>query len=131
MNSSKASTLALALKGFFLDYLPRQRALSPHTLQSYRDSLKLLLQFTAGEKGDPSQLALEELSVEKVTAFLQSLENGRHNRVSTRNVRLSAIHSFFRYVAGQHPEHLEQAQRILSIPFKRTGSREIAHLDFE
>lgn len=131
MNSSKASTLALALKGFFLDYLPRQRALSPHTLQSYRDSLKLLLQFTAGEKGDPSQLALEQLSVEKVTAFLQSLENGRHNRVSTRNVRLSAIHSFFRYVAGQHPEYLEQAQRILSIPFKRTGSREIAHLDFE
>ena len=131
MNSSKASTLALALKGFFLDYLPRQRALSPHTLQSYRDSLKLLLQFAAGEKGDPSQLALEELSVEKATAFLQSLETGRHNRVSTRNVRLSAIHSFFRYVAGQHPQHLEQAQRILSIPFKRTGSREIAHLDFE
>ncbi len=131
MSSSKASTLALALKGFFVDYLPRQRALSPHTLQSYRDSLKLLLQFTAGEKGDPSQLALEQLSVEKVTAFLQSLEIGRQNRVSTRNVRLSAIHSFFRYVAGHHPQHLEQAQRILSIPFKRTGSREIAHLDFE
>jgi site-specific recombinase XerD len=131
VNSSKASTLALALKGFFLDYLPRQRALSPHTLQSYRDSLKLLLQFTVGEKGDPSQLALDQFSVEKVTAFLQSLETGRHNRVSTRNVRLSAVHSFFRYVAGQHPEHLEQAQRILSIPFKRTGSREIAHLDFE
>jgi site-specific recombinase XerD len=122
VNSSKASTLALALKGFFLDYLPRQRALSPHTLQSYRDSLKLLLQFTVGEKGDPSQLALDQFSVEKVTAFLQSLETGRHNRVSTRNVRLSAVHSFFRYVAGQHPEHLEQAQRILSIPFKRTGS---------
>ena len=131
MNSSKVSTLALTLKGFFLDYLPRQRALSPHTLGSYRDSLKLLLQFRAGQRSDPSQLALEQLSVEMVTAFLQSLESGRHNRVSTRNVRLSAIHSFFRYVAGQHPEHLHQAQRILSIPFKRTGSREIAHLDFE
>jgi len=131
MNSSKVSTLALALKGFFLDYLPRQRALSPHTLQSYRDSLKLLLQFTAGLKGDPSQLALEQLSVERVTGFLQSLESGRHNRVSTRNVRLSAVHSFFRYVAGQHPEYLQQAQRILSVPFKRTGSREIAHFDFE
>jgi integrase/recombinase XerD len=131
LNSSKASVLATALKGFFLDYLPRQRALSPHTLQSYRDSLKLLLQFAAGEKGDPSQLTLEQLRVDKVTAFLQSLETSRHNRVSTRNVRLSAVHSFFRYVAGQHPEHLEQAQRILSIPFKRTGTREIAHLDFE
>ena len=131
MNFSKTSTLALALKGFLLDYVPRQRALSPHTLQSYRDSLKLLLQFAAGEKGDASQLVLEQLSVEKVTAFLQGLETGRHNRASTRNVRLSAIHSFFRYVASQYPEHLEQAQRILSIPFKRTGSREIAHLDFE
>ena len=131
MNSAKASILAVALKGFFLDYVPRQRALSPHTLQSYRDSLKLLLQFSAGEKGDPSQLVVEQLNVEKVTAFLQSLETGRRNRVSTRNVRLSAIHSFFRYLAGQHPEHLDQAQRVLSIPFKRTGSREIEHFDFD
>lgn len=114
-----------------MDYLPRQRALSPHTLQSYRDSLKLLLQFAAGQKGDPSQLAVEELSVEKLTAFLQSLEVGRGNRVSTRNVRLSAIHSFFRYLGGHYPEHLAQVQRILSVPFKRTSTREIEYLDFE
>jgi len=131
MTSSKSSILALVLKSFFTDYVPRQRALSPLTLQSYRDSLKLLLQFAAGKKADPSQLEVEKLSVEKVTAFLQSLESGRHNRVSTRNVRLSAIHSFFRYLGGQYPEHLEQAQRILSIPFKRTGTRQIEHLDFD
>lgn len=131
MMSSKFSILALVLKSFFTDYVPRQRALSPLTLQSYRDSLKLLLQFAAGKNGDPSQLDVEQLSVEKVTAFLQSLESGRHNRVSTRNVRLSAIHSFFRYLGGQYPEHLEQAQRILSIPFKRTGNRQIEHLDFD
>ena len=131
MKPTKSSTLALALKGFFVDYLPRQRALSPLTLQSYRDSVKLLLQFTAGGKADPSQLTLEQLGVQKVSAFLQDLETGRGNRVSTRNVRLSALHSFFRYVGGQYPEHLEQAQRILSIPFKRTGTREIEHLDFD
>ncbi len=131
MTSSKSSTLSLALKSFFTDYVPRQRALSPLTLQSYRDSLKLLLQFAAGKKHDPSQLDVEQLGVEKVTAFLQSLESGRHNRVSTRNVRLSAIHSFFRYLGGQYPEHLQQAQRILSIPFKRTGTRQIEHLDFD
>jgi site-specific recombinase XerD len=131
MTSSKSSTLALALKSFFTDYVPRQRALSPLTLQSYRDSIKLLLQFVAGKKHDPSQLDIEQLGVEKVTAFLQSLESGRHNRVSTRNVRLSAIHSFFRYLGGQYPEHLQQAQRILSIPFKRTGTRQIEHLDFD
>ena len=129
MKPSKTSTLALALQGFFTDYLPQQRALSPHTLQSYRDSLKLLLLFAAGKKGDPSQLSVEHLSVERITAFLQSLETGRHNKVSTRNVRLSAIHSFFRYLGGQCPEHLEQTQRLLSIPFKRTGTRLIEHFD--
>jgi integrase/recombinase XerD len=125
----KTSTLALALHGFFTDYLPRQRALSPHTLESYRDSLKLLLQFVAGKRGDPSQLTVAWLSAERVTAFLQSLETTRRNAVSTRNVRLSAVHSFFRYLGLQCPEHLEQAQRILSIPFKRTGTRVIEHFD--
>ncbi len=131
MNAPKVSSLASGLKSFFLDYVPRQRALSPHTIQSYRDSLKLLLQFAAGKKGDPSQLTVAHLSVGKITAFLQNLETVRSNCASTRNVRLSAIHSFFRYLGGQNPEHLEQAQRILSIPFKRTGSREIQHLDFD
>jgi len=125
----KASTLALTLHGFFTDYLPQHRALSPHTLQSYRDSLKLLLQFAAGAKGDPSQLNVVQISVEQIMAFLQSLETGRHNSVSTRNVRLSAIHSFFRFLGGQCPEHLAQAQRVLSIPFKRTGARQIEHFD--
>jgi site-specific recombinase XerD len=125
------STLALALRGFFFDYLPLQRALSPHTRQSYRDSLKLLLQFAAGRKGDPSQLTVEQLTTETVTGFLQSLEIRRGNRVSTRNVRLSAIHSFFRYLGREFPEHLQLTQRILSVPFKRTTTRQIEHLDFD
>jgi integrase/recombinase XerD len=129
MKVTKTPSLALALQGFFTDYLPRQRALSSQTLASYRDSLKLLLQFTAGTSGDPSRLTVEQLDVPRVTAFLASLETQRRNRVSTRNVRLSAIHSFFRYVGGQCPEHLAQAQRILSVPFKRTGTRQIEHFD--
>jgi integrase/recombinase XerD len=84
MNSSKASALACALNGFFTDYLPRQRAPSPHTLHSYRDSLKLLLQFVAGKNGDPSQLTIEALTVERVAAFLHHLEKGRGNQSSTR-----------------------------------------------
>ena len=129
MKPTKTPSLALALQGFFTDYLPRQRALSSQTLHSYRDSLKLLLQFAAGPRGDPSGLTVEQLDVPRVTVFLESLENRRHNRVSTRNVRLSAIHSFFRYLGGQCPEHLAQAQRILSIPFKRTGTRQIDHFE--
>jgi site-specific recombinase XerD len=129
MSGSSASALAKSLHGFFTDFLPRQRALSPHTLHSYRDSLKLLLQFVAG-KGDPSTLTIEQLTVEKVTAFLQHLEKKRQNRASTRNIRLSALHSFFRYVGLQYPEHIAQTQRLLSIPFKRTDRAEVQSLEF-
>jgi site-specific recombinase XerD len=73
---------------------------------------------------------MQQLTHEQVLAFLQHLEAKRHNRVSTRNVRLSAIHSFFRYVGAHHPECLAQARRILSVPFKRTTLREIEHLEF-
>jgi integrase/recombinase XerD len=119
------------LHGFFVEYLPRQRALSPHTLCSYRDSIKLLLQFFAERNGDITKLTVEDLTVAHVTAFLQHLETARHNCTGTRNVRLAAIHSFFRYLGGECPELLAQAQRILSVPFKRTSTREIQHLDLD
>lgn len=130
MNPTRPSVLARCLHAFFTNYLPGQRAMSPHTLHSYRDSLKLFLQFIAGKKGDPSNLAIEQLTSEKTAAFLQHLEADRKNKACTRNVRLSAIHSFFRYLGGQHPEHLDQAQRVLSVPFKRAEMREIQHLEF-
>lgn len=131
MKLAPPSVLGQALYGFFRDYLPCQRAISPHTLQSYRDSLKLLLQFMAGKSGDPSSLTPEKFTVEQIMAFLHHLEAGRGNQAATRNVRLSAIHSFFRYLARERPEYMSQTQRILSIPFKRTDTREIQHLDFQ
>lgn len=130
MKKKPETTLGTTLHSFFADYLPQQRALSPHTLHSYRDSLKLLLQFAAGKKSDPSQLSVEQLTVEAVTAFLQHLETARKNSITTRNVRLSAIHSFIRYLGARHPEHLAQVQRLLGIPFKRTMNRMISHLEF-
>ena len=129
MKRDRSPSLATALHAFLTDYLPRQRAMSVDTLHSYRDSLKLFLEFAAGKKADPSQLTLEQLTPERVTAFLQHLETTRHNKASTRNVRLSALHSFFRYVGAHHPEHLAATQRILSVPFKRTTLREIQHLE--
>ena len=123
------TTLARALQDFFMAYLPRQRALSPHTRQSYRDSLKLLLLHLAGPSGDPCGLEVAAFTPQRVLAFLDHLETKRRNGAATRNVRLSAIHSFFRFVGGRFPEHVALAQRILSIPFKRTGHREIHYLD--
>ena len=89
MNSSKPSTLALALKGFFVDYLPCQRALSPHTIHSYRDGLKLLLQFAASRKGDPSRLAVEQLGVEKVVDLSSIAHELGHASVDTTNKYIS------------------------------------------
>jgi site-specific recombinase XerD len=92
----------------------------------------LLLRFLAKRRQvDPLDLDLEAITPEAVLEFLNYLEQERHNKVSSRNVRLAAIHAFFRCVSYQMPERLEQAQRILGIPFKRTGNRSIDYLEYE
>jgi site-specific recombinase XerD len=129
MKSSDA--LAFALRRFLGDYLPQQRAFSPHTIRSYRDSLKLLLQFAAGAKRRVTDLSLADLLPAKILAFLDDLEQRRGNDPATRNVRLTAIHSFFEYLGAEWPEHLEQARRVLAITFKRTTHRSIDYLEAE
>lgn len=132
MKKAKSSTLGATLRDFFSYHLPQLRGVSPHTVLSYRDSLKLLLVFVSGHKRmSVSDLAVEDIGVPEVLAFLDHLENDRHNVVGTRNIRLSAIHSFFRYLAGVHPEHLDQSQRILSIPFKRSSTNSVEYLEFD
>lgn len=132
MKNRTSNDFSRALHGFFSDYLPRLRGMSPHTIESYRDSLVLLLRFLASQLGRPvAGLGFEAIEPLRVTAFLAHLEQERGNSVSTRNVRLSAIHSFFRYVAAQHPDRLEQAQRILGIPFKRTRPRNVDYLEYD
>src|SRR4030067_3443509 len=99
--------LARALRGFFADHLPRLRGVSAHTVQSYRDSLALLRRFGAGQHERPvATLDFDDIATAEVIAFLAHLEEARGNTVSTRNVRLAAIHAFFRYGAAAHPERL-------------------------
>src|ERR1700674_682129 len=132
MSTHFPNALGSVVRGFFSDYLPRLRGLSRHTLLSYRDTLTLLLRFLATPRHlDPVALNLEAISPEAVLEFLIYLEQERHNKISSRNVRLAAIHAFFRYVSFHTPERLEQAQRILGIPFKRTGTRPIDYLEYE
>ena len=123
MTAAKLTTLACALRRFFVEHLPQVRGASPHTVRSYRDSLALLLRFAAAHAGQSvAQLDLDALTPDVVVAFLNDREQARRNRASTRNVRLAAIHAFFRFVASAHPEHLEQCQRVLAIPFKRSAA---------
>lgn len=114
------STLAPTLQAFFTDRLIRQRQASPHTIAAYRDTFKLLLSYTLQHTGlAPSRLRIEDLDAPLIGAFLTHLETERGNSARTRNARLAAIHSLFRYAALHHPDHAETIQRVLAIPPKR------------
>ena len=120
------------LQSFFTDRLFRQRRASPHTIAAYRDSFRLLLRFANERPGKaPSDLALDDLTVPFIGDFLDSLETGRKNSARTRNIRLAAIHSFFRYVALEEPAQAMLCQRILAIPAKRHQRRPIEFLHRE
>ena len=123
--------LGIALKDFFSDHLPKLRGMSPHTILSYRDSLKLFIQFLIQQKNiSIEKLTVEKIEPDQVIDFLNHLEKSRGNGIGTRNIRLSAIHSFFRYLGGKYLESFNLSQRILNIPFKRTTSRTIEYLEF-
>ena len=117
------------LQGFFTDRLQRQRGASAHTIASYRDAFRLLLQFAQQQLGKhPSALSLEDLDARFIGTFLEHGERARGNCARTRNVRLAAVHAFFRYVSICEPAHADRCQRILAIPAKRQERRPIAYL---
>ena len=126
MKSTPPNKLAVRLRDYFVDHLPSVRGASVHTIHSYRDSLLLLLRFLASQrKCRVHELDLSDIEPDHIIAFLADLEESRSNSVTTRNVRLAAIHAFFRYVGTYHPDHLDRVQRILGIPFKRARQRVI------
>jgi site-specific recombinase XerD len=130
MKSTPPNELAFRLRQYFTDHLPRVRGTSANTVHSYRDSLLLFLRFLASQrKCRVHELDLGDIEPDLVIAFLAHLEEVRRNGVTTRNVRLAAIHAFFRYVGTYHPEHLDRVQRILGIPFKRARQRVIEYLE--
>jgi integrase/recombinase XerD len=123
-------TLGHQITFFFTDYLVGQRGASPHTVHSYRDTFKLLLGFAARRTDKKvADLALADLDVSTVLAFLEHIENERKCSISTRNVRLAAIRTFFRIVATNVPTALEQCQRLSAIPTKMAPRRPIAYLE--
>ena len=124
-----AATLPALVQSFFMDRLMQQRQASPHTIASYRDTFRLLLQFAQQRLGKPpTSLTVPDLDTPMLGAFLDHLERDRKNSARSRNVRLAAIHSFFRYVALHAPEHSAVAQRVLAMPSKRYSRRPIAFL---
>jgi site-specific recombinase XerD len=126
---SKARFPAL-LQGFFTDRLLRQRRASSHTIAAYRDTFRLLLRFAVLRIGtEPTKLTIEGLDPQFIGEFLEHLERERHNSVRTRNLRLAAIRSFFRYVALSEPAHALLCQQVLAIPAKRYDRSPVAFLN--
>lgn len=120
------------LQRFFTDRLLRQRQASAHTIASYRDACRLVLRFALQRLGkQPSALALDDLDARFIGEFLDHVERERGNSARTRNVRLAALHSFFRYVSVCEPAHADRCRRILAIPTKRHLRRPIAFLERE
>jgi integrase/recombinase XerD len=114
------SPLAPTLQKFFTDRLLTQRQVSPATVAAYRDTFRLLLRFIADrDKLAPASLDFTDLDAPTIGAFLTHLETERGNSIRTRNARLAAIHSLFRFAALEHPEHADLISRVLSIPQKR------------
>jgi len=118
------------MQTFFSERLARQRQASPRTVAAYRDTFRLLLSFVQEHTGkSPSTLDLSDLDAPTISAFLDHLEDGRHNSPRTRNARLAAVRSLFRYAALRHPEHAALIQRVLAIPQKRFDKLTVAFLD--
>ena len=114
------TTLAPLLQRFFTQRLMQQRQASPHTISSYRDSFRQFLKFVQQRlRKPPSRLSFEEIDAPLIVAFLDELEKHQGVSVRSRNLRLTAIHSFFRYAAFEAPAHSAQIQRVLAIPSKR------------
>jgi integrase/recombinase XerD len=114
------SLLAPTLQAFFTERLVRQRQASPKTIAAYRDAFRLLLGFAHDQTAKiPAELDIADLDAPLIGASLEHLERQRHNTVRTRNARLAAVHSLFRFAALCHPEHANVIARVIAIPPKR------------
>jgi integrase/recombinase XerD len=122
-------TLAPLVQDFFAQHLLGYKRSSPQTVAAYRDTFRLLLAFLKQLRGrEPSQLRLEDVDATAVLAFLDHLETDRKNSIRSRNVRLAAVRSFFRFVAFREPAHLALVGQVLALPIKREDKRLVGYL---
>jgi site-specific recombinase XerD len=123
------TALAPTLEAFFTDRLIAQRRVSRHTVLAYRDTFRLLLGFVHDRTGKaPHTLEVDDLDAAMIAAFLDHLERERHNSARTRNARLAAVHSLFRFAALRHPEHAAVIAHVLAIPPKRCQRTVLTYL---
>ncbi len=127
---SPTPPLGQLLQSYFLEHLIAVKGLRPGSVRSYRDTIRLLLVFLAAQKRCKiTRLTLEDLTLQRILAFLRYLEEDRGNHIRTRNQRLAAIHSLFEYIASRSPEMLAVAQQVAAVPSKRVAPPQTRFLE--
>lgn len=127
--STESCSIGPLVQAYFAEHLRQHKAASPRTVSSYRDTFRLLLRFVKDSTGiSPSALCIDHLDAPAILRFLDHLEHDRKNAVRSRNARLAAIRSFFRFVELREPTALAVATRVLAIPSKRTERRLVGYL---
>jgi len=130
MSTAAPRALFPLVESFFVEYLPRQRGASVHTVRAYRDTLKLLFEFVAQRLGrGVAALELSNLDADAVASFLDHVESTRENSAATRNCRRAAIRSFFKHVVRNDLAHSQQYTRVLAIPSKKARQRPATYLE--
>ena len=128
----KPTDFSKSLTDFLSKYLPGERGLSTNTIESYKTTFILFITFMEEKrKIQVNKLAIKDISKECVVAFLEWLQSDRHCSTATRNVRLAALHSFFRYLQYELPENLYEWQQILSVKAKKTSKKSVNYLTID
>ena len=131
MSKPISPTFATLVQEFFTDYMVQQRALSPRTVASYRDTFVLLLRYAQRQGKEPSSVELTDVSAKFLIGFLDYLEQERHNSVRSRNIRLAAVRSFLKFAARRDPPHLGLIEQALAVPMKRFDRKMVGFLTRE
>lgn len=128
----KTTDFATLLSRYFTRYLPNERGSSPQTIESYRNAFILFLEYMENINGiKPEKMAVKHYTRESILGFLKWLENERGNTTTTRNYRLAALKGFVHYLKYEFPDYMEEYQRILGIPLKKTEQKEISYMKTE
>lgn len=127
----KNTDFATHLGRYFTRYLPNERGSSPQTIDSYRYAFILFLEYMEMKGVPPEKMTIADFTRDSIRGFLDWLESGRGNSPSTRNYRLAAMKGFVHYLKYEFPDYLDEYQRILAIPLKKTIQREISYLKTE
>ncbi|WP_295766614.1 tyrosine-type recombinase/integrase [uncultured Holdemanella sp.] len=119
------------LRKFLSEYLPREKGFNSNTIDSYRYSFILLLNYLKDVGIKAEKVKIIDLTNDRIIDFLNYLENNRKNSISTRNSRLAAIHSFFKYLQYEYPDYIDEYTKILNIPFKKVKTKQMSYLTVE